>query len=238
MSTFPSAWLSLLQKHSSLGERAVAVIHELEQKVAVQERAGAEVYPPLADRYRALREVSPQDCVAVIVGQDPYHQTVKLKDGSEIPQATGLSFSVPNSAKFPPSLRNIFKELSADLGVPMPAGGDLSHWSEQKVLMLNAVLTVERGSPKAHDKFGWQALTSAIIEALSRTRTGLVLVLWGNSAKELKAHIIDNGHTIIESSHPSPIGGSCNKGFFGSRPFSRVNEALSRQNRKPIEWVR
>lgn len=238
MSTFPSAWLSLLQTHSSLGQDAESVIKNIEQKVAVQEGTGAEVYPALADRYRALSEVSPQDCVAIIVGQDPYHQTVTLKDGSEIPQATGLSFSVPSVAKLPPSLRNIFKELSADLSVPVPVSGDISHWSQQKVLMLNAVLTVERDSPKAHDKFGWQTLTSAIFEALSRSRPGLVFVLWGNSAKALRTHIVDNDHTIIESSHPSPIGGSCNKGFFGSKPFSRVNEALRRQNRKPIEWVR
>ncbi len=236
-SGFPAAWLKVLETHSALGQGAASAIEAVERKVAERERSGATVFPPLPKRYRALNMVMPENCAVVIIGQDPYHGLAKLPDGSELPQAMGLSFSVPSGAKLPPSLRNIFVELAADLNVPKPVDGDLSRWAEQQVLLLNTVLTVEQGAPKSHEKLGWQAITSSIVEALSKSRAGVVFILWGNLARQLREHIADNGHTIIESSHPSPIGGSCNKGFFGSRPFSRTNAALVRQGKKPISWA-
>jgi uracil-DNA glycosylase len=119
----------------------------------------------------------------------------------------------------------------------MPDHGDLTGWAEQGVLLLNTVLSVEQDKPKSHDRFGWQTLTAALVAALSASRSGLVFMLWGNSAKSLQEHIVPNGHTIIASSHPSPIGGSCNKGFFGSRPFSRANAALRSQGQAAIDWA-
>lgn len=233
---FPQPWLDLLVTKSSLGPNAESCIRTLESRVDHHETLGKEVFPPREMRYRALEAVSPGETRVVVLGQDPYHGTVRLADGTTVPEATGLAFSVPRGARLPPSLRNIFKEMSADLAIPMPLHGDLGSWASQGVLLLNTVLTVERDSPKSHDKFGWQSITSALLQGISRQRKGLVFMLWGNSARGLRGHIADQGHTIIESSHPSPIGGSCNKGFFGSRPFSRANEALCAAGYPPIRW--
>lgn len=235
---FPQSWLQLIAERSELGPAVSGVLQTIEDQLAVDEARGNQIFPPRALRYRALDLVSPEQAAVVIVGQDPYHGLVRLPDGREIPEAMGLSFSVPKGARLPPSLRNIFKELAADLGTPLQnPHGDLTHWAEQGVLLLNTVLSVRKDTPKSHDKLGWSAVTSAVLQALSRSQRGLVFILWGNSAKALREHIADNQHTVIESSHPSPIGGSCNKGFFGSRPFSRANAALTAQSRQPIEWI-
>ncbi|MDD2706325.1 MAG: uracil-DNA glycosylase [Acidocella sp.] len=236
MTRFPSVWLDLLVAHSTLGERAPEILATIEARIAARESCGVTVFPRMAERYRALAAVAPDRAHVLLSGQDAYHGTVRLPDGRVVPEATGLCFSVPKGARLPPSLRNIWKEMAADLGGPVPTQGDLAHWSDQGVVMLNSILTVEQDQPKSHDKYGWQTITAAIIEALSKTRPGLVFILWGNSAKALREYIQPNGHTLIESSHPSPIGGACYKGFFGSQPSSRTNAALLAQGKPAIVW--
>jgi uracil-DNA glycosylase len=195
---------------------------------------------PVADhRYKAI-SINPEDVKCVIVGQDPYHGIAKilLESGETepVPEAMGLSFSVPKGVKIPPSLRNIFKELNKDIGCEVPEYGDLTNWVGQGVLLLNRMLSVEKDKPGSHSKLGWQLITEALVSALSEQHSGIVFILWGNHAKSIRPFIADNGHTIIESSHPSPIGGSCNKGFFGSRPFSRANQALTNLGKQTIDW--
>ena len=148
----------------------------------------------------------------------------------------GLSFSVPKGVKIPPSLRNIFKELNQDVGCQIPIYGDLTSWADQGVLLLNRMLSVEKNKPGSHSKLGWQPVTEALVSALSQQHSGIVFILWGNHAKSIRPFIADNGHTVIESSHPSSMGGSCNKGFFGSMPFSRTNEALANLGKETIDW--
>lgn len=232
--SFPESWRALLAP--DLQQTLIAI----ESRVTKREAAGARVFPQSSLRYRALAACRPDAVRVVIVGQDPYHGLVRLPDGSEVPEATGLSFSVPSGARLPPSLRNIYKELAADLDCPPPTDGDLGHWAAQGVLLLNTVLTVEEDSPKSHDRLGWQTLTAALLANLSRSRRGLVFMLWGKSAQALAeplaADLAANAHTVIASSHPSPIGGACHRGFFGSRPFSRANQALLAQGLPAIDW--
>lgn len=195
---------------------------------------------PTADhRYKAF-SLNPENVKCVIVGQDPYHGIAKIRlesgETESVPESMGLSFSVPKGVKIPPSLRNIFKELNEDIGCPVPDHGDLTAWTDQGVLLLNRMLSVEKDKPGSHSKLGWQPITEALVSTLSEQHPGIVFILWGNHAKSIRPFIADNGHTIIESSHPSPIGGSCNKGFFGSRPFSRTNEALANLGKQTIDW--
>ncbi len=161
----------------------------------------------------------------MILGQDPYH---------EPGQAMGLAFSVRPGVRLPPSLRNIYKELESDLGLPAPANGDLSSWAEQGVLLLNTVLTVRAHQPGSHQKHGWEPFTDAVISALSEKREHLVFVLWGASAQSKLPLIDQKKHTVICSVHPAPL--SAHQGFFGSRPFSAGNRALSARGIKPIDW--
>lgn len=236
MATIPSCWANLL---SSSGKPeildAIAVIERNLDELSKQR-----VILPLADhRYKALA-INPENVKCVIVGQDPYHgiSKIRLESGEtkSVPEAMGLSFSVPKGIKIPPSLRNIFKELNQDIGCQVPEHGDLTNWVGQGVLLLNRMLSVEQDKPGSHSKLGWQPITEALVSALSQQHSGIVFILWGNHAKSIRPFIADNGHTIIKSSHPSPIGGSCNKGFFGSRPFSRVNEALANLGKQTIDW--
>jgi len=236
MATIPSSWANLL---SSSGKpeilETVAVIERNLDELSMQR-----VILPVADhRYKAL-SINPENVKCVIVGQDPYHgiASIRLESGetASIPEAMGLSFSVPKGVKIPPSLRNIHKELSQDIGCPIPDHGDLTNWVDQGVLLLNRMLSVGQDKPGSHSKLGWQPVTEALVSALSQQYSGIVFILWGNHAKSIQPFIADNGHAIIESSHPSPIGGSCNKGFFGSRPFSRANEALASLGKQTIDW--
>ena len=183
------------------------------------------IYPPKDFIFSALKLTSYKDTKVVIVGQDPYH-------GEH--QAHGLSFSVQKGVKIPPSLQNIYKELESDLGIPPRGDGDLTGWAKQGVLMLNAVLTVEKDKAASHRNLGWEPLTDYIIKTLNKKEESVVFILWGNFAKD-KAKLVTNpNHYIIISPHPSPL--SAYSGFFGSKPFSKTNNYLVSKGLTPIDW--
>lgn len=182
------------------------------------------VYPPPKDIFRAF-ELTPFDSVKVVIlGQDPYHGAG---------QAHGLSFSVREGVKAPPSLQNIFKEIESDLGKPANRDTDLSRWAEQGVLLLNATLTVRAATAGSHQGKGWELFTDAAIKVLNDQRERIVFILWGNYAKQKGAFIDRTKHSVIESAHPSPF--SATK-FFGSKPFSKANQYLEANGKKPIVW--
>jgi len=186
---------------------------------------GRKIYPDGKSILNAFNLTDFKDVKVVILGQDPYHNPG---------QAHGLSFSIPNGMKKPPSLLNIFKELNNDLGIIMPTNGNLENWAKQGVLLLNSSLTVVENKPMSHSKIGWQVFTDNVIKCLSDDRENIVFILWGKFA-QTKETIIDNTkHHVIKSVHPSPL--SAYNGFFGSKPFSKTNEYLISKNIKPIEW--
>ena len=183
------------------------------------------IFPPGRKIFSALNLTSFQNVKAVILGQDPYH-------GSN--QAHGLSFSVEYGIKPPPSLNNIFKELASDLDIEKPNHGNLEKWGKQGVLLLNSILTVEKSKPGSHANRGWEVFTDKILFLLNSSKNNLVFILWGKKAQE-KGHFIDSDrHMIIKSTHPSPY--SANNGFLGSKPFSRTNQYLKKNNIKEIDW--
>lgn len=189
------------------------------------ERQEHAVYPPPEDMLNALK-YTPFDQVRVlVVGQDPYHGKG---------QAHGLAFSVRRGVRPPPSLLNIFKELQDDLGLPTPKHGSLEHWAKQGVLLLNTSLTVRAGEPASHKNKGWEHFTDAIIKAVSDKPQPVVFVLWGAHAQKKLGLIDTSRHTVIKAAHPSPY--SADKGFFGSRPFSKINAALRKQGQPEIDW--
>jgi uracil-DNA glycosylase len=188
------------------------------------EYAKATVFPPRAELFAALRHCPPDRARVLILGQDPYH-----KAG----QAHGLSFSVPPGVAVPPSLRNVYKELRADLGVEPPPGGDLTGWADQGVLLLNAVLTVRAGSAASHAGRGWEHVTDAAILALNDRPQRVVFLLWGAYARRKAALITHERHVVLEAGHPSPMNP---QGFAGSRPFSAANAALVASGQAPIDW--
>jgi uracil-DNA glycosylase len=183
------------------------------------------VYPPGGKIFSAFNFCSFHDVRVVIIGQDPYHG-----EG----QANGLCFSVAPGVVLPPSLRNIFKERKADLDIASSGNGDLTHWAKQGVLLLNATLTVRAKSPGSHQNKGWEEFTDAVIRMLSENREQLAFILWGAYAQRKGAVIDSDKHFILSSPHPSPF--SANRGFFGSRPFSRVNNYLTSTGQEPIDW--
>ncbi|MGM9834740.1 MAG: uracil-DNA glycosylase [Bacilli bacterium] len=183
------------------------------------------IYPPKNYIFNALKLTPYNKVKIVIVGQDPYHG---------VGEAHGLSFSVQDGIKVPPSLKNIYKEQYTDLGIIQPDNGNLTKWAEQGVLLLNAVLTVEKDKPASHRNLGWERLTDYIIKELNLKKEPIVFILWGNFAREKKKYITNKNHLIIESPHPSPF--SANSGFFGSRPFSKANAYLESKGIKPIDW--
>lgn len=191
----------------------------------VSERARHEVFPAESDVFRALTLTEVEQIGVVILGQDPYH---------DVGQAHGLAFSVPAGVKIPPSLRNIYKELTEDLGCESPTSGDLTHWAKQGVLLLNTVLTVRAHEPHSHRRQGWERLTDAIVRQLSASNEHLVFMLWGKPALEKRAMIDEQRHLVIHSAHPSPL--SARRGFFGSKPFSRANEWRAQHQLRPIDW--
>jgi uracil-DNA glycosylase len=183
------------------------------------------VFPPKSLIFRALELTPPQSVKAVIIGQDPYHG-----DG----QAHGLAFSVNPGVKFPPSLRNIFKELQSDLGHDIPFSGDLSPWAQQGVLLLNTHLTVRRSEAGSHAYLGWESFTDLVIQRLSNTHQKLVFILWGRHARDKATFIDASRHLILESAHPSPL--SAHNGFWDTKPFSKTNDYLKENEKAPIDW--
>ena len=197
---------------------------ELQAFVDVERQAGP-VFPPAPAVFAALHLTSFADVKVVILGQDPYHG---------VGQAHGLCFSVRPGTGLPPSLRNIFRELHDDLGVDVPRSGDLTAWARQGVLLLNTTLTVRAGQAASHQGKGWEHFTDQVIRAVDAKPEPVVFILWGAAARRKKALIDTSRHVVIESAHPSPL--SASNGFFGSRPFSRANEALVAAGRDPVDW--
>ncbi|WP_410879432.1 uracil-DNA glycosylase [Myroides sp. DW712] len=190
-----------------------------------KERATKIIYPPQEQVFAAFEALDFNDVKVVILGQDPYHGEF---------QANGLAFSVHQGVKFPPSLKNIFKELEDDLGIKNLHNGDLSHWAKQGVLLLNATLTVEGGKAGSHQKKGWETFTDKVIEAVATQREQVVFVLWGSYAQKKGKMIDRTKHFVIETAHPSPL--SVYRGFYGSKPFSKINTYLEQVGQKPIDW--
>lgn len=189
------------------------------------ERATQTVYPSEENTFSALNAMSYEGIKVLLLGQDPYH-------GPN--QAHGMSFSVLPGESKPPSLNNMFKELQSDLGIKPPKHGYLKGWADQGVLLLNTVLTVRERQPNSHQKQGWEQFTDAIIKKVSARQEPVIFLLWGGPSKK-KAKLIDaSRHVIIESAHPSPL--SAHNGFFGSKPYSKINEALVERGLEPIRW--
>ncbi len=195
------------------------------QNYIFDQRTSHMVFPAHPDVFRAFHLTSFATLKVVILGQDPYHG---------VGQANGLCFSVSPGVSFPPSLRNIFQELEDDLGVSKPQSGDLAAWAEQGILLLNTTLTVRQGVPASHQGKGWETFTDEVIRCISQKKEKIVFVLWGASARRKKSLIDVTKHTCIESVHPSPL--SAYRGFFGSKPFSRINQLLRQQGITEIDW--
>lgn len=197
----------------------------LAEFLAAEENAGKILFPDSEHCFNALNSTPLDQVRVVILGQDPYHGPG---------QAHGLCFSVRPNVPTPPSLVNIFKEIQSDLGILPPDHGCLQPWAEQGVLLLNSVLTVVQGQAGAHQGKGWETFTDRVIETVNRERDGVVFLLWGSYAKKKGQHIDRNRHLVLEGPHPSPL--SAYRGFFGCKHFSRANEWLVEQGRRPINW--
>ena len=215
----PESWRDVLRN-----ETTQSYFEQLGEFVS-RERNEFNVFPSEDNVFAALQLTAPRDVRVVIVGQDPYHGAG---------QAHGLSFSVQYGTRIPPSLRNIYTELHTDLEVPLPTHGNLEAWAKQGVLLLNTSLTVREGEAGSHAEHGWETFTDAIISYLGSQEQHTVFVLWGAHAGK-KTSLIHQHHTVINSVHPSPL--SAHRGFFGSRPFSQVNRALSDHHQLAINWA-
>lgn len=191
----------------------------------ISEYNSRKIYPPMGDIFNALRATPYSNVKAVILGQDPYHGAG---------QAHGMCFSVRKGTPPPPSLVNIFKELNAELGIPIPPHGELVSWAKNGVLLLNTVLTVREGSPNSHRGHGWEILTDRIIELLNNRETPIVFLLWGGNARAKKKLIKNPAHLVLECAHPSPL--SAYNGFFGCGHFAQANEFLQKNGIEPIDW--
>ncbi len=219
LDTIPADWREQLAD-----EFEKPYFHKLQEFVD-KERSKYDVFPPADQVFHAFAEAPYKSVRVMVLGQDPYH---------DHNQAHGLCFSVCDGVKFPPSLRNIFKELSEDMGCEMPISGKLDRWAEQGALLINAVLTVRAHEAGSHARRGWETFTDAVIQAVNRKSDPVVFVLWGNYAQKKRPLIDEDRHGVIASAHPSPL--SARRGFFGSRPFSRINEFLSKNDRGTIDW--
>ncbi|MCJ8208919.1 uracil-DNA glycosylase [Mucilaginibacter sp. RS28] len=214
-------WLQILEP-----EFDKEYMKQLRAFLQQEKEQGQVVYPKNVDIFNAFNTTPWDKVEVVILGQDPYH-------GPN--QAHGLSFSVQKGIALPPSLRNIYKELLTDIpGFKMPPHGNLEYWAKQGVLLLNATLTVRAGQPGSHQKKGWEIFTDTVIQKLSEQKTGLVFILWGAYAQSKIPLIDQTKHHIIKSVHPSPM--SVERGFWGSKPFSKTNEYLVKEGKKPIDW--
>jgi uracil-DNA glycosylase len=183
------------------------------------------IYPKSVLCFAALNKTAFENVKVIIIGQDPYHGPG---------QAHGLCFSVLPNIPLPPSLKNIYKELHSDLGLPISKSGTLDHWADQGVLLLNAVLTVEDGQPGSHQGKGWEQFTDEIIRQLNQDREGLVFLLWGSYAQKKASFVDRKRHLVLQAPHPSPL--SSHRGFFGSKPFSKINNWLISRGETPINW--
>jgi len=218
------SWLAVIG-----GELEKPYMQSLRHFLKEEKAAGKVIFPPSPLIFNAFNHTPFDQVRVVIIGQDPYHGIDK-----GIPQAHGLSFSVPHGVAPPPSLVNIFKEISSDLDISMSRNGDLTPWADQGVLLLNATLTVEQSNAGSHQGKGWEAFTDAAIAALNQYREGLVFVLWGSYAQKKGAFIDESKHLVLKSTHPSPL--SAHRGFFGNHQFSRINQRLIQQGQTPINW--
>lgn len=219
-SMLPEAWRKELDSafHAESFQKLQAFLEE--------EYSSRQIFPPKEDLFSAFRLTPPENVRVLILGQDPYHD-----DG----QAHGLAFSVRPGVRLPPSLRNIFKELNEDTGAPVSSSGSLESWAKQGVLLLNTVLTVRAHAAASHKNRGWEEFTDAVIRAISGHTDPVIFVLWGAPAQKKKCLIDTDRHFVLESAHPSPL--SAYRGFFGSRPFSRINAELKRNGYAEIDWA-
>ena len=211
-------------KDALAGEFGKPYFAQLARFLHQEKAAGKVIYPPGGLIFRAFELTPVQEVKVVILGQDPYHNPG---------EAMGLSFSVPDGVRMPPSLRNIFREIESDLGIRMSGRPNLEGWARQGVLLLNSILTVEAGQAASHRNMGWQEFTDAVIRYLSDNCNGIVFLLWGNFARS-KASLIDTSrHHVLEAAHPSPLAGGA---FFGCRHFSQTNALLLAEGKTPINW--
>ena len=213
------SWKAVLREEfdEEYFSRIAAFLHK-------EKNEGKTIYPPGPLIFNAFR-LTPFDKVKVVIlGQDPYHGPG---------QAHGLSFSVQDGVPLPPSLQNIYKEITSDIGTPAPASGNLERWARQGVFLLNSVLTVRAGSPTSHSNIGWQTFTDAVIKTISDKKDGIVFMLWGNYARSKKPLIDSSRHLVLEAAHPSPLARGA---FFGCRHFSKANNYLISRGETPIIW--
>ena len=216
-----SSWLKVLES-----EFQKEYMLSLKQFLQAEKQQKKVIFPPSPEIFNAFNLTPFDEVKVVIIGQDPYHG---------YGQAHGLSFSVKDHVKLPPSLQNIYKELETDISdFKIPTTGNLTKWAKQGVLLLNATLTVEANKAGSHQKRGWETFTDAAIKAVSDYKTGVVFILWGRFAQEKERLIDTSKHYVIKSAHPSPF--SAYSGFFGSKPFSKTNAYLTQQNLEPIDW--
>lgn len=216
---FPESW------HAHLNAELEQPYFQKLSHFVDEERKNHTVFPPEEDVFNALKYAPYEKVNVFLLGQDPYHDNN---------QAHGLCFSVRPGIKPPPSLMNMFKELHNDVGFRIPNNGYLVPWAQQGILMLNAVLTVRAHQPNSHKNHGWEKFTDAVIRQVSAKEEPVVFVLWGNYAQKKRSLIDTSRHLIVQSAHPSPL--SANNGFFGSRPFSKINDALQSFGKPPIDW--
>jgi uracil-DNA glycosylase len=215
-----NSWKLALESQFSL-----PYFQNIVQHLKTEKQAGKTIYPKGKDIFKAF-EITPfQQVKVVLLGQDPYHNPH---------QAMGLSFSVPDGLKLPPSLQNMYKELHKDIGLPISTTGNLTPWATQGVLLLNAVLTVRENEPASHAKIGWTNFTDAVIHTISEQLKHVVFLLWGKYAQEKESLINNAKHLILKAAHPSPF--SADKGFFGCKHFSKTNEYLISNGKEPIDW--
>ncbi len=214
----PEAWANCLP--SGIADIPLAT-------VKAERDRGVTIYPPAGQLFRALELVAPEQVKAVVLGQDPYH---------EPGQAMGLAFAVPQEClKLPPSLKNILKEYSEDWGKVPPPHPDLTKWAQQGVLLLNTILSVREHSAFSHQNIGWEAVTDAILQAISRQSQRVVFILWGAPAQAKRPLIDESRHAVLTAPHPSPL--SAYRGFFGSKPFTTANRLLAEAGRPPVDWT-
>lgn len=228
MCTLPPPQLDESWKRALSEEWKKSYLHDLADFLSKERASGIPVYPSKQNVFHAFNQTPFESVNVVIIGQDPYH-------GPN--QAHGLSFSVLPPTPIPPSLKNIFKELNADLEIPPATHGCLERWARQGILMLNAVLTVRAHQPHSHAGKGWETFTDAVVAALCERKDPVIFVLWGSAAQKKCQDILgktDQRHFVLTAPHPSPF--SAHSGFFGCRHFSKINEHLKRQGKQPIQW--